>query len=273
MTSNLHKKLFKRNNILCTVKTNKSRASYIKLCKRLYRKSEQNRFRWLGFRLKYLNRILKEDGELRCIYCGRGKLNLIEFHKDEATIDHLEPVSKTKARFDTNNMVVACHLCNQLKSSMSLDTFLRLMEKMEVMQMRMKARKDYSEQQVCKIVRYANNLSRSGKEHDEIITKVTKKFPTTRGKNLEWLLNFLDEKITVDNDKYNIKRPQGQHKKTDDIVKLVDHQKEDILKLDSAREVQLYVNNLGFEIEAIEIINWWFTERKALEVNYKKWEH
>lgn len=78
---------------------------------------------WFEFRNSFLSRILKEQGDLRCRYCGRGGLVMDvpdDAPKSElkqlATIDHVVPRSKGGAERDESNLVVACFPCNQRKA-------------------------------------------------------------------------------------------------------------------------------------------------------------
>lgn len=95
-----------------------SRAALMLLKKDLLRHVAYHGYQgWLRFRWETLNKILLDDGVLKCHYCNKQPL-LIDAdnkHPMVATLDHVIPRSKGGAEFDLNNLVVACHYCNQKK--------------------------------------------------------------------------------------------------------------------------------------------------------------
>lgn len=94
-----------------------------------YRNSFAYRMRQIGFSRNYLTSVLKETGELCCVYCKKSNL-VIELdgmrvsEKNKATIDHIVPTSKGGDPFDYNNLCVACGTCNGEKSDMSVEEYL-----------------------------------------------------------------------------------------------------------------------------------------------------
>lgn len=83
--------------------------------------------KWKRFRRKILNVNRLKNGVLTCWHCGKEDLNakvgqLINQHND-ASIDHLVPMSKGGKRYDVNNVVVSCFECNNTKGNLSLAEF------------------------------------------------------------------------------------------------------------------------------------------------------
>lgn len=79
---------------------------------------------WLNFRNRVLRNKQKEGkGNLICHYCGIQPL-VTNFmapgvkDKFKATLDHVIPRSRGGGDFDTNNLVVCCHKCNQKKKDL-----------------------------------------------------------------------------------------------------------------------------------------------------------
>lgn len=89
---------------------------------------------WLKFREEYLNKILKQKGDLVCKYCGKqhleiGGRELKDFHgnnknKNLATIDHINPLSNDGKKYDETNMCVDCKKCNGKKGNKNIDEFI-----------------------------------------------------------------------------------------------------------------------------------------------------
>ena len=82
----------------------------------------------IEFSRTYLRREQKLSGTLYCRYCGVRDLiieeeGMIVSQRKKATLDHIVPVSKGGARFDTNNVVVCCGFCNCKKGTMSAEEF------------------------------------------------------------------------------------------------------------------------------------------------------
>lgn len=92
---------------------------------------EAERFQWLVFRNAVLDKFKKQNGTLRCHYCGREEL-LAELPENAsrnwlkrlATLDHVVPRSKGGAEMDEGNIVIACHPCNQKKADVVLENRL-----------------------------------------------------------------------------------------------------------------------------------------------------
>ena len=83
---------------------------------------ESNRYEWRNwtrFRLAYLKKIKRENGELVCEYCGKRNLHLKRSHGLDslATIDHVKSLKRGGGRYDVKNMAVVCHKCNNDKGS------------------------------------------------------------------------------------------------------------------------------------------------------------
>lgn len=105
-----------------------SRAALHLLHKRLLRTSVYHGYKgWLRFRLETLETWQKERGELRCVYCGLGPLVIETDNRDPfcATLDHVVPRAKGGAKFDLNNLVVACSPCNGKKGDKDVKDFKR----------------------------------------------------------------------------------------------------------------------------------------------------
>jgi 5-methylcytosine-specific restriction endonuclease McrA len=114
----------------------KSRAAYIKLVRKLKKKSKYNWERNMGFRKKTLTKWLEERGSLECEYCKHGPLeiNCQGKSKDytvqwQATLDHIVSKDRDKSKkYDVDNVVVSCHDCNTLKGNMSLIEFQPILD-------------------------------------------------------------------------------------------------------------------------------------------------
>jgi len=100
------------------------------------KKSTIEKARWLKFRDQYLAQFTV----LSCHYCNvslksdaprmpcKTKDHIFKRNKsipknEQATIDHVVPLSKGGAEFDPANFVVACHKCNGNKADKSLEEF------------------------------------------------------------------------------------------------------------------------------------------------------
>ena len=69
-------------------------------------------------RIAIVNLLAKRDGGMFCAYCGA------TLTEDEATIEHVLPISKGGAD-SADNMVIACRKCNQLAKDYSITQKLR----------------------------------------------------------------------------------------------------------------------------------------------------
>ena len=119
-TKSLLKRIIKYNNICIDNPNIKSSASYFLLARSLMCKDTdyKEKFKWLKFRDKYLQKILDEYKTLHCEYCNHGNLKL--FTKDNnqiATLDHIIPTSKGGELYNPDNLAVSCHRCNQRKAN------------------------------------------------------------------------------------------------------------------------------------------------------------
>ena len=76
---------------------------------------------------KIFKKILKEEHELKCEYCGKEDLIIYEWcqkfdFNNVATIDHFYPKSKYEnLKRNEDNLVVSCHDCNTKKKDMLWD--------------------------------------------------------------------------------------------------------------------------------------------------------
>jgi len=99
----------KKDNIQLETPHIQSRAAYILLRNKL---GFQTINEWLQFREVYL----AQFEVLTCAYCNKTNLDKdTEDLKNLATIDHIKPLAAGGARFDYNNLTVACHKCNNAK--------------------------------------------------------------------------------------------------------------------------------------------------------------
>lgn len=120
------------NHILTVPTSNKTRSAYILLYDKLRAQDDSENWatelkKWLPFRKEILQTELKEEGKLRCVYCGREDLveGHHEFNKKHlnhntpnlATIDHIHPLSKGGEKYDTDNCCVSCRNCNSKKGN------------------------------------------------------------------------------------------------------------------------------------------------------------
>lgn len=100
------------------------------------KKSFKDKAMWLQFRDEWLL-----SQELVCLYCGLElqsdapeepkKLGHYVFKRKKgiprkrvATVDHVIPLSKGGDRWDTNNLVVACDECNQMKKDQLFEEWM-----------------------------------------------------------------------------------------------------------------------------------------------------
>lgn len=124
------------NNIVVIPTTNKSRSAYILLYDKLRALDDSENWateleRWLIFRKEFLQTELKEEGKLRCVYCGREDLveGQHEFHNKHfnmklsnlATVDHIHPLSLGGEKYDEDNCCVSCRKCNCKKGNKILN--------------------------------------------------------------------------------------------------------------------------------------------------------
>jgi 5-methylcytosine-specific restriction endonuclease McrA len=110
-------------NVLTVMPDLKSRASLLLLNKQIFKDPNTDRRPlyqvWLDFRQEYLEDLEEVLGYLSCVYCGTFDL---EIETDgvppekQATIDHVFPLSKGGKRYDTENLVVSCRVCNETKA-------------------------------------------------------------------------------------------------------------------------------------------------------------
>ena len=88
-------------------------------------KYKLKRSKWLRFRKQFFKKKIKENQPLVCHYCKR--TDLIAFTDDLsmiATVDHVIPVCNENVDpFDTTNLVVSCHKCNNQKSNKIVDIY------------------------------------------------------------------------------------------------------------------------------------------------------
>lgn len=102
-----------------------SLAALVLLTKKLAPKPYGYRI-WLRYRKWYIKQHIREHGELRCTYCGRGSLKKQSDNRNElATLDHIKPTSKGGAKFSSANIVIACSPCNGRKADKHLEEFLK----------------------------------------------------------------------------------------------------------------------------------------------------
>jgi 5-methylcytosine-specific restriction endonuclease McrA len=92
-----------------------SRGALLALRRKLLVQDTSTHGYWLRFRQTFLTKWL-EQGPLRCAYCGRGPLHIDPPDDSVATIDHITPLSRGGAKFDEQNLAVACLLCNGKKA-------------------------------------------------------------------------------------------------------------------------------------------------------------
>ena len=74
---------------------------------------------WLDFREVFLDKVLKNKGDLVCEYCHRQGLQKNTkgvTSKDQATIDHKYPLARGGERYNEDNLAVACRSCNEKKA-------------------------------------------------------------------------------------------------------------------------------------------------------------
>lgn len=105
----------KREALLYTPEHTQSRASLLAL-KETYPKEWEV---WLEYRMRLLTKWEDQRGTLQCEYCGRKNLERVtEGVKKErqATLDHVQPLAKGGAKYDEDNLVVACRPCNERKA-------------------------------------------------------------------------------------------------------------------------------------------------------------
>jgi len=125
-------------DLICENPSIKSRGAYLLLRRKLRDTEHSHGFNgqkeleeWLNFRHDFLNKELKEKGELKCAYCPRNDLvigSLEHYNKNNhitnlATVDHVQPLSKGGKRYDVGNLVVACRSCNAAKGNSEPDKF------------------------------------------------------------------------------------------------------------------------------------------------------
>lgn len=71
------------------------------------------------FRKKFLKIWKDAAGHLQCVYCGRDGLSTTSkcSNPNQATLDHITPVSKGGERWDMTNIVPCCQTCNRRKNN------------------------------------------------------------------------------------------------------------------------------------------------------------
>lgn len=70
----------------------------------------------------------KNGGKIICGYCNK-VCNRIHEHKDQATIDHIVPLSENGDPYNRKNLMVACRACNREKRSKTQAVFLNKRKK------------------------------------------------------------------------------------------------------------------------------------------------
>ncbi len=72
--------------------------------------------RWQMFRTQFLTRVLQEQGDLVCHWCGKPHLIMegspFKTVHNLATVDHVLQCSKGGGLYDEENVVVSCSKCN-----------------------------------------------------------------------------------------------------------------------------------------------------------------
>jgi len=81
----------------------------------------KSKLKRIWFSRRYLDKILKTKGILKCHYCTNKNLkiqwdNYYIPPNQKATIDHILPISKGGGVYDKMNIVVSCEECNRKKS-------------------------------------------------------------------------------------------------------------------------------------------------------------
>ena len=104
----------RRDNLTYVPTDRRSRASLVAL-KDSYPQEWQV---WLDFRMKVLTTEEDVYGTLKCHYCGKEDLHKVTEGVPrplQATLDHVQPLARGGAKYDVDNLVVACQPCNQKK--------------------------------------------------------------------------------------------------------------------------------------------------------------
>jgi 5-methylcytosine-specific restriction endonuclease McrA len=112
----------------------KSRAAYVKLCRRLMVEDGRNIYNTKNSkqRKKFIKKVKKGKGELRCVYCDKELVEWFAGMKKAdkidrmVTIDHIIPQGKGGAKYDQDNMAICCPVCNNLKGDMRAEDFHEL---------------------------------------------------------------------------------------------------------------------------------------------------
>lgn len=111
----------------------KSRAAYLLLRHKLrcqdetYKNVVGRQTKWLKFRVKFLREHKKIHGSFVCIFCGRPDLceKIKKCDPNQLTLDHIIPISKGGAMYETTNLAICCYLCNKIKDALSVENFER----------------------------------------------------------------------------------------------------------------------------------------------------
>ncbi len=90
-------------------------------------KKSPEKWEQLKFNTEFLKKVLREEQELKCEYCGKEDLIIYEWCQkvnpnNVATIDHFYPKSKYEdLKRNEDNLVVSCHGCNTKKKDILWD--------------------------------------------------------------------------------------------------------------------------------------------------------
>tara|TARA_R110001592_G_scaffold104103_3_gene293014 strand:- start:5784 stop:6149 length:366 start_codon:yes stop_codon:yes gene_type:complete len=90
-------------------------------------KKSPEKWEQLKFNTEFLKKVLREEQELKCEYCGKEDLIIYEWCQkvnpnNVATIDHFYPKSKYEdLKRNGDNLVVSCHGCNTKKKDILWD--------------------------------------------------------------------------------------------------------------------------------------------------------
>jgi 5-methylcytosine-specific restriction endonuclease McrA len=75
-----------------------------------------NPWKWMAFKDQYLRSVIAEHGAIHCHYCNLKLQYVKKKCKNQATLDHVLPISKGGKIYDPSNLVPACRKCNNNKS-------------------------------------------------------------------------------------------------------------------------------------------------------------
>jgi 5-methylcytosine-specific restriction endonuclease McrA len=92
------------------------------LLQKVYSNLEQRQ--WVKRRKEFLKEELAKHGKLVCHYCGKDDLKLKSTKRaEQATVDHIVPISAGGEPLDKKNFAVCCGTCNRRKASTPADDF------------------------------------------------------------------------------------------------------------------------------------------------------